>query len=45
MPQLLRSKKAIDRVRLRQDFHPHERSNGQIIYVSDDFRFYYIPMY
>lgn len=39
----LRSKKAINREYLKQDFFPHEQSNGQIVMVSEDHRYYYKP--
>lgn len=37
----LRTKKRIAKEYLKQDFFPHEKSNGQVIMVSMDFRFFY----
>lgn len=39
----LKTQKQINKEYLRQDFHQHERSNGKVIMVSDDFRFFYRP--
>ena len=37
----LRTKKRISEEYLKQDFFPHERSNGEVVMVSNDFRYFY----
>lgn len=41
--KLLSSKKAIKEQYLRQDFHPYQKGNGQLVMVSNDFQYYYYP--
>lgn len=41
--EMLKTKKRIDEEYLRQGFHQHVQSNGELIMVSDDFQYYYIP--
>lgn len=41
----LRTKKRINEEYLKQDFHTHVRGNGEIIKVSDDFKYFYRPDY
>ena len=40
----LRTKKRITEEYLRQDFWPHEKSNGEVIMVSADFKYFYRPV-
>lgn len=40
---MLKTKKRIDEEYLRQGFHQHVQSNGELIMVSDDFQYCYIP--
>lgn len=39
----LRAKKQIAKEYLKQEFFPHEKSNGEVVMVSMDFRFFYRP--
>jgi hypothetical protein len=41
--KVLRTKKEINEQYLKQDFHPYQKPNGQLILVSDDFKFCYYP--
>jgi len=38
------SGKRISEEYLRQDFYPYVKSNGQAVMVSDDRRYYYVPL-